>query len=436
MGKAAIIYVIGLGIVVAVVMMGLNTSSKDSMDSFSEYYGRTMVHNIATAGANIGTQLLLKDSSYTAARTDSFGGGQYTLNVSTSGTTKQITVYAQINLFDNINENSILRDTIQAGFRKVPFAKYAYFSGSETNGYMTTASNAVPGGAMWKITGDSVWGPIHTNGNFNFSGTPYFADKITAATAPVLSGWFAPPAPIYMAGNQWGVTVPRPTTRLNDIEALASSGGKLFNNPTADVGLQFNAGGSIRVRIPWNTGATRDTTYASATALAPNGIICVTSKDVRVQGTYSGQMTICARSEAGTALKGNVWLQGDLVAADNPQTNPNSTDMMGLVSERMTYVTTTGIVRNAASVTNLQATVYCQNGVFAVENYNSCGLAGRLNLYGGCTMNASTSTGTSAGGVLTNGMLKSFKYDDRYRTMAPPGFPWSDKYELISWWEK
>jgi hypothetical protein len=159
--------------------------------------------------------------------------------------------------------------------------------------------------------------------------------------------------------------------------------------------------------------------------------------DVRVSGTYHGQVTVGARTGTSTGgRKGNVWIQGDLVAADNPSTNPNSTDIMGIVSERMTYISTTGIPRTSASQTNIQCAIYCQNGVFAAQNYSSIPLSGRVNLYGGAVMNASTSFGTSSGGAITNGFLKSFKYDSRFLTQSPPYFPFSDKYELLSWWEK
>ncbi len=63
-------------------------------------------------------------------------------------------------------------------------------------------------------------------------------------------------------------------------------------------------------------------------------------------------------------------------------------------------------------------------------------LKGLLNLFGGAVMNASTSFGVSSGGVLINGFLKSFRYDARFLTQPPSFFPFADKYELLSWWEK
>jgi hypothetical protein len=442
MGKASIIYVIGLSVIVAYVLLSVNTSSSDSMDSFSEYYGRTMAHNIAVAGANIGTQLILSDTGYMATRTDSFAGGRYTTTVAKFNASgdKRLTSISTISLFDNISEKSVIRDTVVATFRHTPFSKFGYFSGSETNGYMSPTSNTTSGGNMWKITGDSLFGQAHTNGRWNLSGRPYFADKVSAATAPNLSSTFGPPDPIYNAGYQWGVTIDRPVARLNELRSAAAMGGKLFTAASTvnqDVGLGFMSDGRVRVRIPWNTGGTRDTTYGSVASLAPNGIIAVEGIDVRVSGTYRGAITVCARTTGSAGnLKGNVWIQGDLLAASNPALNPNSPDMMGLVAERMTYIATNGIVRTPASQVNIQAAIYCHNGVLAAEDYSSIPVSGRINLFGGTTMSASTSTGRISGGVLTNGFLKSFRFDPRFLTQAPPMFPFSDKYELVSWWEK
>jgi hypothetical protein len=435
MGKASIIYIIGLSLLVGYALRNINSSSTDSMDSFSEYYGRTMTHNIASAGANIATQLLLNDYTYSSSRTDSFGGGVYTFRVDSVNVAgdKRITVASSMSLFDNIFEDAMIRDTVVAYFRHTPFSKYGYFSQNESNGYMTPASNAVAGGSMWKVSGDSIYGPAHTNGFWNFSGTPYFDDKVTATTSPNLA---VGAAPVYNAGYQWGITVPRPPARLDQLEAMATSGGKLFNGGS-DVGLTFGSSGSVRVRIPYNTGATRDTTYASISGLSPNGVIMGKSIDVRVSGTYQGQATVVSRTGTSAgALKGNIWVEDDLVANTNPSTNPNSTDMMGLVAERMAYVTTTGKGYNSSSTTTVQAAIYAQNGTFAVENYSTCGNCGKFYLYGGFCLNASTSFNTVSGGVITNGMSKNFKYDPRFMTQSPPAFPFADKYELLSWWEK
>lgn len=444
MGKQLLVYVVGMSMMISYAMLNMNKTSLDSQDSYALSYGRTMVRNIAHAGANVGTQLCLADTGYSTNLLDqSFNGGRYSVFITKSGDTTRVTSVARIGMryYDVATRSwqTEIRDTVEAMLRRISFSRYGYFSQSETNGYLSPTSNTVPGGSMWKVTGDSMYGPVHTNSRWNFSGRPFFAGKVTATNAPQLSNFFGTPNPIYNGGYQWGITVPRPASRLTDIENAATTNGKLWTNTTTsnqDVGLEFQSDGRVRVRIPWNTGASRDTTYGSIVALAPNGVVGVKGIDVRVQGTYNGKATVFARTGTSTgALKGNIWIQGNLIAADNPQLNINSDDMMGLVAERMAYVATTGIVRNPSSQTTVQAAIYTHNGVFAVENYTGCGVVGRLNLYGGVTMNASTATGTISGGALTNGMLKSFRHDPRFLSQAPPVFPTADRREVVAWWE-
>jgi hypothetical protein len=444
MGKQLLVYVIGMSMMISYAMLNMNKTSLDSQDSYALSYGRTMARNIAHAGANIGTQLCLADTGYSTNLLDQkFNGGTYNVYVTKNGDTTRVTSVARVGMryYDVANRSwqTQILDTVEATLRRISFSKYGYFSNSETNGYMSPTSNTTSGSSMWKITGDSMYGPVHTNVRWNFSGRPYFHNKVTAASAPNLSSFFAPPSPIYNGGYQWGITVPRPPSRITDIENAATAGGKLWTNTATgnqDLGLEFQSDGRVRVKIPWNTGATKDTTYGSIASLAPNGVMGVKGIDLRIWGTYNGKATVFARTGTSTgALKGNVWIQGNLVAADNPQTNINSDDLMGLVAERMAYVTTTGISRTSSSQTTIQAAIYTQNGVFAVENYTSCGVAGRLNLFGGVTMNASTSTNTSSGGVITNGMLKSFRHDPRFLTQAPPFYPTADRREVIAWWE-
>ena len=156
--------------------------------------------------------------------------------------------------------------------------------------------------------------------------------------------------------------------------------------------------------------------------------------DLRIWGIYNGRATVFARS-GSASLKGNVWFQGNTVAADDPEINPNSNDMLGVVAERMAYVTTTGITRNASSQTNIQAAIYTQNGIFAVEDYSNEPVSGRLNLYGGTTGKAANVVGQFSGSTIIHGMQKSYSYDSRFMTQTPPGYPASDKSQMISWWE-
>jgi hypothetical protein len=332
-----------------------------------------------------------------------------------------------------------IRDTVVALLRHIQFARYGYFSGAEVNGYMSASSNSTPGGSMWKVTGDSMFGYVHTNTRWNFGGRPYFDSKVTAFNPPNTMIYGGVYDPIFNGGTQWGITVNRPPANLNKLETQASASFPSALITGNDLGLEFFADGNVHVTIPAIVGSVRNDTVPLS-SLTTSGVIAVRGGDIRVKGTYKGAVTLTALSGIAPT-KGNIWIDGDLLAFNNPRVDPNSTDMLGLVAERMAYVTTkdpvTGVLipRNASSVITIQAAIYTHNGIFAAEDYNTVPVSGRIALYGSLTMNASTSTGVLGGGTLANGFLKSIRHDDRYLTTAPPGFPASDKYELVSWWE-
>ncbi|MDH3251793.1 MAG: hypothetical protein OEM41_03315 [Ignavibacteria bacterium] len=436
MGKATLMYVIGLAMIVSYTLLNVTGSATDAVSNSVEYYGRTVAHNIAVAGANVGTQLLLSGSVTSQTMTGSFQGGNYALRYDSLNADgdKRLTVVSAANVNEKFG-GSILRDTVIATFKYTQFAKYGYFSGVEQNGYMTPTSNSTSGGNMWKVTGDSMFGYAHTNSQWHLGGRPYFHDKITGFNAPQLMVYGGEMDPIYNAGSQWGVTVNRPPANMTKLENIAASSTPPALFSGQDVALTFFGDGRVNVRIPATTGSSRNDTVAIG-SLTSSGVVAVKDGDVRVKGVYSGQVTVVALKKNAAATNGNIWIDGDIVANNNPWNNPSSTDMLGLVAERMAYLTTTGIPRTPASITNIQAAIYAHLGVFAVENYSTTPVGGRINLFGALSMNASTSTGRISGGSLVNGMLKSIRHDPRFDSKAPPSFPVSDKYELVSWWEK
>lgn len=441
MGKAAIIYVVGLSLLVGYGLMNINANSTQSMDTYQQYYGRTMAHNLAITGANIGTQLLTRNPAYTGdLLNQQFGSnGWYDMRLTKSGHEARIVSVARFKTYiEPDHPDGYIRDTVIADFKHIPFSEYGWFTEKEVNGYVTpTGANGPHFNASdWKITGDSVYGWAHTNNSFNLGGSPYFNDKVTGRNAPTLMTVGGVRAPIYNAGYQWGITVTRPTANITNLKALAAAGNVLslpLNNN--DVGLTFQSNGNVRVRIPYNTGATRDTTLP-ITSLTNNGVIGTTGGDLRVSGTYRGQVTICAFKGTGAATnKGNVWIEGDVVANTSPRGgNTSSTDMLGIVAERMSYVTR-NTSRTAASVLNIDAAIYCHTGEFTAEQYWASGIHGRVSLYGSVTQNSAGSLGTFGSGGILTGFFYSIRHDSRFLVEQPPNFPSSDKYKLVSWWE-
>jgi len=431
MGKSSIVYVIGLSLLVAYGLLNINESSNSSMDTYTEYYGRSMTHNIALAGANIGTRAILNNPTYSTNLLDQdFAGGKFNMYVTHTIDSAFVTSAAWMNV-----SGQTIRDTVIAVLRHTPFSKFGYFSEKEENGYLKPNDNTPPGGNMWKVTGDSMFGFSHTNKRWNLGGRPYFHDKVTAFNTPNTMLYGGVYDPVFNSGYQWGVTINRPIANLTRLETEAINGSATPNMSfieNNDASFNFFPDGRVHVRVPPATGAVRNDTLPIS-SISSTGVIAVKNGDIRVQGTYNGAVTLVALKGSGI-FKGNVWIDGNIVANTNPNGNEASPDMLGLVAQRMSYLTK-DLSRTSASVVNIQAAIYTHDGVFAAEEYNTIPVSGRINLFGALAMAASTSTGKITGGVLTNGFLKSIRHDPRYLASAPPAFPFSNKMELVSWWE-
>ena len=332
----------------------------------------------------------------------------------------------------------VYRDTVDGVFKHVQFAKYSWFTESETNGYLAPDGSTGPyfGVDDWKITGDSVYGPAHTNGRFNLDGSPYFDQKVTSGLAPNLG----PSAtPVFKGGIEYPVVQRRPNTstlQTNLIAAATAGGGFIDESSTAnDVRLTF-MNDQVHLQIP-PSGTAKDTTMA-LNALTSNGLIVVKSADLHIRGTYQGAVTVAAFGGTGAAAnKGNIWIDGDVIARTSPVGNPASNDMLGIVAERMAYITE-DLTRSPSSALNIHAVFYCQNGELTAEQFWNIPASGRVNLFGGVTQLTAGSLGLSTAGppvTLLSGFSYSIRNDPRFLTKQPPFFPASDSYEMVSWWE-
>ena len=192
------------------------------------------------------------------------------------------------------------------------------------------------------------------------------------------------------------------------------------------------------------------TTVLSKT-FAPNGVIFAAGATVRLQGVVSGNYTIGASTET-TAITtgkkkkkvtsyvttgGDVYLDDDIVYKSDPNTYPNSTDMLGIVAENNVFVADNKANR---SDINIDAAIFAQYGGFGAENYNTRSPSGSINLNGGITQNIRLAVGTFStdhyGNVsIGTGFSKSYHYDNRLMVSSPPKFPGTGSFEIVSWYE-
>lgn len=435
MGKQVIVYVVGLSTLLGYAILSMSTHGLNAQDTFFLYYARSTVHNIALGGANIGTHLCLNDPSYSTNLSNvPFNGGAFDVVITKSVDTTRIASIARLPIrhydYTRGRWQTEMRDTVVAVIRRISFSRYGWFTEAEENGYV---GSPYYGALDWKITGDSVFGPAHTNSRFNLAGTPYFHDKVTANQAPNLMALNGRKAPIYKSGFEWGIRVPRPSTNLSQLYTTARDRGGLLNTNGNDVALRFLPNGTVAVRIPPSTGRVRNDTVP-LTLIAPNGLLVVNGGDLRVTGTYSGSLTVAAL-QGGRSGKGNVWIDGNgIIAVNSPRTNTQSTDMLGIVAENNTYISRDNS-RNPSTVVNIDASIYCHNGELTAYQFWQIGKHGRVSLYGGVTQRTAGSLGVFSSRGLVGGFYYSIRHDTRFLLQAPPFFPASTKYQLVSWWE-
>jgi hypothetical protein len=334
-------------------------------------------------------------------------------------------------------------DTVKARFKYTSLSRFGWFTEVESNGYVGPDGTAGPywGASDYKMTGDSIFGYAHTNGWFHLAGRPYFERTISASKEPELMPYKGEMDPIKMGGDNWSRTVPRDTANMLALRSAMNTASALpsawFQNQ--DVGLEFISNGTVRVRVPWNSGSTGDTIVAWS-QLSSTGVVGVSGGDLHIKGTYKGLATVVAFSGSGSpAHKGNVWIDGNILAATNPRVDSTSPDMLGIIAERSGYISVDS-TRTEASVLEIQAAIYCHNGELTAERYWELGPAGRISLFGSLCQRTAGSMGvfdpSPSQEKITAGFSYSIRHDWRLLDNWPPSFPVSAKYRLLSWWEK
>jgi hypothetical protein len=396
--------------------VGFRRSSVE-LSQATRFATNAQTFHLAEGGLNRGLQYL--ESSAAPAGTlpfDPFGGAQnlaggtYTVSIDPDDNNPvayldsfTITSAAQLNGATVIRQVSLL-------LQSSSFARYSYFTNLELG---------ASGNPIWFTGNDTLSGPVHTNGQFSISGSPVFNGAISSVSGSI-NYKNPPPAggnnPQFNAGltlNAGAITMP---STLTGLRTAAGSGGYMYSGDTTIV-LQSN--GTMLVTnsaLGW---------ASQVTTLPANGAIFVDNGEVRVSGTINGQLSIGSEEDA--------VITSHITYADNPQVNPNSDDILGLASEQNVMIAT--VTPNDLIV---QASILALNESIFVEGYNNGIVKGTLNVYGGLIQKRRGPVGqfNSATGTQTSGFRKSYYYDARFASMAPPFFPTTSNYSTLLWQEE
>jgi hypothetical protein len=422
-GKGAMIMVMGAVIIFSLYQLKLNRSVLSTTDNFNRQYTRTTIEAASQSAMNYALNDVLNsgtmDNTYyiythdctTLVKIKSLSGGD---SVRTSVTSRGWVI-------DDFDSDSWVRvtDSIVALFtNEVSMSQYGWWSDNEN-------------GVFW-ITGDTCWGRMHSNSMVHTSGSPVFKKKLTTSLGinPDLKHSSA----IFEGGYEKIDKQPMPTNmaRLENL-ATSGNGGASVNTKClydVDLYLDFLADG----RVGRTVSGVTDTVLI--TDIAPTGVIWGT-QDIHVKGTLNGQVSILADDD--------LWIDDDVLMADNPQANPNSDDALGLIARDDIWVT------NNPPYTNdmvIQAALLAIDGSFQAEDYSSRGPNGTLTIYGSIAQKKRGPVGNfqTIGGVptLKNGFWKNYHHDKRFdptetgvNHINPPGYPTlsGDGLSLVYWWE-
>ncbi len=409
LGKGAILCVFGFILAFSSLQIRMSRNVLSSYNNFNDEYLVSLIHHTTMSSINLAVNKVWATNIHTDAYLTVMNSCSSSTTISPVGLD---TVRVKVKSWGYIYEEELRHevrkaDSITAYFaNNMPISKYFWFTNDEQ-------------GINW-ITGDSVWGPIHTNGTIKTNGSPVFLNKVTAYLG--ISPDPSSSAAQFIGGWEIGISNDIPTDMSYIISAANLGNGAAPVNEKCKYNLpvtfDFQADGSI---IRTVQGLPTDTVLLSDIA-SQNAIY--STEDIRVKGVFNGQLTMLTTQ--------NIWIDDDLVYADDPLINPASDDLLGLVAEQNIYVTDNGPNNNHV---NIQASIMSVDGSFTAQNYNSRPVAGNLNLTGSVVQKLRGAVGTFSGGSIMTGFLKRYRFDDRLNEQYPPHYPFIKSLRLVAWWE-
>jgi hypothetical protein len=415
MGRSSLIMV--MGFTTALLMLGSNISkvSDAAMDNYTYYNNSAMAHTIAGAGMNMASRAIFENPLWRNGFSNkSFANGKFSVQVVDLGGNK-IKMTSQGTFFG-------MTRVVACVLQPSSFSRYNYYSTTDQSGFW--------GG------GDTIWGPFHCNNTLNVAyfngGSPVFLQRATC-----LNGiWnYNNAHPVFKGGYDKGVNVTLPAN-LTPLQTAAQSGGKYFTGAGGDVFIQLNSDGTATWRqggaADWSGGGWSTT---ALTSFAPNGAVYLTGANLRIKGTLHGRLTIGVGGTTGSAAQGNMWLDNDIVFRDDPRLGYSS-DMLGLVAENKLWITDNALNRGPNNTFTLMASVFSRTDGLWAQNYGSRPVEGKLTTLGGTIQNIGGYTGTFSGTTITHGFTPGGTYyDERLMNDAPPYFPTTGNFEVVSWFE-
>ena len=289
--------------------------------------------------------------------------------------------------------------TVTLVVKQMSYARFSYLSNDEDNIFWNGTQ------PIWFTTGDDLKGPVYTNDRFNISGNPIFEGPVSSVGTAINYYHGGPPVdnPDFRDSLTLGAPVVQMPAFTNDVKTRAQQTGGVYLTGNSTVILLAN--GTMNV-----TNSAQHWTNHNI-ALPANDALFVSGGYVNISGILNGQLTV------GT--DNNIYVVNNILYHVDPNVDPTSTDLLGLVSQNNVYVDSL-----APFNVMIDAYIIAMNTSFAVEDYDSA-LKGTLTINGGITQLRRGPVGTFDANLnqKVSGYTKNYNYDARLENMAPPYFP-------------
>jgi hypothetical protein len=411
MGRSSLIMV--MGFTTALLMIGSNISKVSSagMENYTSYNNSAMAHTIAGAGMNLASRTIFENRLWrTGFSNKTFGGGVFNVTVEDVGNNRvKMTSTAVF---------SGLTRVVACVLQPSTFSRYNYYSVTDQNGY-------------W-VGGDTIWGPFHCNNTLNVAqtngGSPVFMQRATSLNG--INNYQGQAHPVFKGGYDSGVNVALPgVDGFDTLKHAASTGGKwIADHGNVPVFIEFLANGNVKWRIDGNTDwSGGNWTEEPLTTFAPNGAVWVNENNLHIKGVLNGRVTVGGKK--------TVWIDGDLTYAADPR-NGYSDDMLGLCADDKLYISDNAENRGPGNNFTLMGAVFSRTDGLWAENYSTRGVEGKMTTVGGMVQKIGGYTGVFSGNSIIHGFLPGGTYyDERMLNDAPPFFPTTGNFEVVSWFE-
>ena len=266
-----------------------------------------------------------------------------------------------------------------------------------------------------QIHDDEIDGRFHSNSEILISRSrgvqPTFHGKVTTARRVNTSNSerFVRREEVFLGGLETRVQriqLPQQFVALSDIGNIAAERVHRF---AADANIAFHVDGSfswayLKGEMPAQHIRLSD---------EPHYLLGDKGVSLRVSGTVNGKVLVYAPED--------IVIGDDLLYADDPRLDPASDDFVGLVADRNVVVAESRLT--GPGDLTVHASILAKRR-FLVRNYRSRG-GGTLHVFGSLASGSLSATEPR--------FRTRLEFDPRLGEARPPGFPVTDRYEVVEW---